>query len=211
MSHIEQLADDIHRDGYSVIDHFLTETHYDQLRQLAQITNNFGQFKSARIGRHVDTIRNEDIRKDKILWLEDSVPHEARESFLKTINQIATRLNRSLFLGIRGLETHFAIYQPGDFYRKHVDQFSSNKDRVISYVYYLNHNWQPEYGGELKLYNLKQQMIKKVLPIGNRLICFTSDLPHEVCETQKTRYSIAGWLKTTNPSIEIKQTTLTDV
>ena len=50
-------------------------------------------------------------------------------------------LNRALFLSLKDYETHFAIYPPGTFYEKHVDQFQSSGARKISFAFYLNENW----------------------------------------------------------------------
>jgi SM-20-related protein len=84
---------------------------------------------------------------------------------------------------------------PNGFYKKHVDQFATTKDRRISCVYYLNENWQPDFGGELTLYNTQDELLTHVQPLGNRFVCFNSDMPHEVCTAYQTRYSIAAWLK----------------
>lgn len=109
-------------------------------------------------------------------------------------------LNHALYLSLHEFETHFAIYQPGSFYKKHVDQFQSTKNRKISCVYYLNEQWQPSFGGKLNLYSPQDELLSEVIPLGNRLICFNSELPHEVELTHCTRYSIAGWMKTRTPS-----------
>ena len=42
----------------------------------------------------------------------------------------------------------------------------------------------------------QDELIQDITPCGNRFICFKSELPHEVCLTLQTRYSIAGWMKT---------------
>ncbi|MBI2785834.1 MAG: 2OG-Fe(II) oxygenase, partial [Legionella longbeachae] len=81
------------------------------------------------------------------------------------------------------------------------DQFASQKTRKISCVYYLNSNWQLEFGGELKIYDEEGQLLQNVLPIENRFICFSSELPHEVCLTHQPRYSITGWMKTRSLSL----------
>jgi SM-20-related protein len=96
---------------------------------------------------------------------------------------------------------HFAVYAPGSFYKRHVDQFATTKTRKISCVYYLNEKWLEEYQGELTLYDKENNLLQNVLPIGNRLICFNSELPHEVNPTLQTRYSITTWMKTRNDNL----------
>ena len=77
----------------------------------------------------------------------------------------------------------------------HYQNLCKNLDRRISCVYYLNHNWQPEHGGELILYHKDNQLHTTIQPYGNRLVCFNSDLPHEVSTSHRMRYSIAAWFK----------------
>jgi len=87
------------------------------------------------------------------------------------------------------------VYEPGAFYRKHIDQFRHNKDRKVSCVYYLNLDWQEKDGGQLCLYDENENCLQSLFPLANRLVFFRSDLLHEVCITYRTRYSIASWLK----------------
>ncbi|STY30768.1 2OG-Fe(II) oxygenase [Legionella wadsworthii] len=180
--------------GFSIIDGFLQPSQCQLLRDTAQVLYEQGLFRGAKIGLNLQ--KNESIRTDKILWLEDYENNPAIRIFLEKINYLAQILNQSLFLGVHEFETHFAAYQPGTYYKKHVDQFASQKTRKISCVYYLNKKWKTEFGGELKIYNTEDQFIESVLPLENRFICFKSDLPHEVCMTHQPRYSITGWMKT---------------
>lgn len=154
-----------------------------------------GLFKNAKIGLKNHAELNANIRTDAILWLEEQSADPAIEAYLQATQNLAQALNQSLFLGLFTFETHFAVYEPGSYYKKHVDQFAATKDRKISCVYYLNNEWHDSFGGELILYNKEQQIINKVKPQGNRFVCFNSELPHEVCQTQERRYSITGWMK----------------
>ncbi|MGC1182429.1 2OG-Fe(II) oxygenase [Legionella sp.] len=181
--------------GFSIIDNFLQQKQCQALRATAQDLYDQGLFRSAKIGLG-GSHKNEAIRSDKILWLEENETNPLTHSFLAQVTHLAQLFNHSLFLSLNELETHFANYQPGTYYKKHIDQFATQKTRKISFVYYLNKNWQEEYGGELKLYNQEEQLIQRVVPQENRFICFKSDLPHEVCITHQPRYSITGWMKT---------------
>ena len=105
-------------------------------------------------------------------------------------------LNRELFLGLSYYESHFAIYDKGDFYEKHLDAFANSKNRVVTTVYYLNDNWKEGDGGELVLYNLNDEKIQTLNPIENTLVVFMSEkFPHEVLPVNKRRRSIAGWFR----------------
>ncbi|MCL9683261.1 2OG-Fe(II) oxygenase [Legionella maioricensis] len=194
------LTNDLCTHGFHIIDDFLELHHYQSLRKIAKEMQQNGLFKSARIGPIVHAQHNNKIRTDEICWLDENSAEPAVQAYLKQALHIAHILNHSLFLGLIEFETHFAAYQPGSFYKKHSDQFATKKTRKISCVYYLNEDWQEEFGGELKLYNQEDQLIQNVSPQANRFICFNSELPHEVCLTHQPRYSIAGWMKTRSMS-----------
>ena len=180
------------------MDDFLDMPHYQSLRKTVEKLHQDGLFKNAKIGLKVQSHQNNAIRTDEICWIDEASEEPAVHAYLKQTNQIANILNQTLYLGLIEFETHFAAYQEGTFYKKHVDQFATTKTRKISCVYYLNEDWQEDFGGELKLYDKEQKLIHNVLPQGNRFICFNSELPHEVCTTHKPRYSITGWMKTRN-------------
>ena len=191
----ELLIDNLCTQGFSIIDDFLESSSYHVLRELAHSLHQQGLFKNAKIGAKIQAQFNE-IRKDETYWLDEDSDSSAVQAYLQQTNALACTLNQSLFLSLTKFETHFAAYQPGSFYKKHVDQFTSTRTRKISCVYYLNDEWQETFGGELKLYNLNDELMATVYPQGNRFICFKSELPHEVCVTHNMRYSIAGWMKT---------------
>ena len=180
----------------AMIDNFLPEEYFQALGKKAEQSFKEGLFKKARVGQANNTAHHQTIRNDKILWLDQIPVCDALSAYHAKIQQISNMLNESFFLGLSDYEAHFAIYQPGDFYKKHVDQFHQTKERQISCVYYLNTDWNNSAGGELKIYHQDNTLLNTLMPTPNRLICFKSDLPHEVKPTLKERYSITGWLKT---------------
>ena len=192
----ELISHDLCTTGFHIIDGFLKAEQCLTLREHAQAMYDEGLFRNAKIGVNVTSQQNNTIRTDKISWLDEQENNPAIQAFLTQIKQVANILNQSLFLGLNEFETHFAAYQPGTYYRKHIDQFATQKTRKISCVYYLNKDWLDAYGGELMLYSKNEELIQRVLPQENRFICFNSELPHEVCITYQPRYSITGWMKT---------------
>lgn len=196
MSTENQLADEIYHPGFHIIDNFLDHHHYHALRTTIHTVHNNGYFRDAKIGHQAGAAHNARIRKDQIYWLDQTTDEQATLAYFGAVNKICTALNRALFLGLVEYEAHFAVYNPGTFYKKHVDQFATTKARRISCVYYLNDTWREADGGELILYDKTEQLLTTVQPLANRFICFNSDLPHEVCTTHQMRYSISGWLKT---------------
>ncbi|KTD74538.1 2OG-Fe(II) oxygenase [Legionella tucsonensis] len=192
----DQLVHKLCNQGFYIIDGFLEHSECQLLLTMAKELYEQGLFQGAKIGLKLELHKNEVIRTDEIFWLDEEEKNPAIQIFLERIQKLAQILNQSLFLGLYEFETHFATYQPGTYYKKHIDQFATQKTRKISCVYYLNKSWEAEFGGELKLYNIQDQLIETVLPLENRFICFNSELPHEVCITHQPRYSITGWMKT---------------
>jgi len=184
-----QITDALVNDGYIVIDNALE---LSLATQLAQTAKNITNYKQAGIS-HKSTL-DKNRRKDKIhwLWAEDAVTCK----YLEFATGLQNYLNRHLYLGIKYYESHFALYEKGDFYEKHLDAFKNSKNRVVTSVYYLNEEWQKENGGELVIYDKNDVQIKKVIPHINTLVIFMSEeFPHEVLPASVKRHSIAGWFR----------------
>ena len=105
-------------------------------------------------------------------------------------------LNSTCFTGIKSYEFHYALYEKGAFYKKHLDQFKTDNGRAFSMIIYLNESWKIEDGGELKIYQTTE--IQLIAPENQKCVFFKSnELEHEVLLTNVSRMSITGWLKTT--------------
>ena len=150
--------------------------------------------KAAGIGNVAKLTHNAEIRSDEIYWLDRNNNNEFENQFLDQMDAFVSYLNRSCYTGITGYEFHFALFDKGSFYRKHLDQFQNNSSRQFSMITYLNQNWQPEDGGELCIYD--DEKVQKVAPTNRKTVFFKSDeLVHEVLETNKARLSVTGWLR----------------
>lgn len=150
--------------------------------------------KAAGIGNVAKLTHNAEIRSDEIYWLDRNNNNEFENQFLDQMDAFVSYLNRSCYTGITGYEFHFALFEKGSFYRKHLDQFQNNSSRQFSMITYLNQNWQPEDGGELCIYD--DEKVQKVAPTNRKTVFFKSDeLVHEVLETNKARLSVTGWLR----------------
>ena len=150
--------------------------------------------KAAGIGNVAKLTHNAEIRSDEIYWLDRNNNNEFENQFLDQMDAFVSYLNRSCYTGITGYEFHFALFEKGSFYRKHLDQFQNNSSRQFSIITYLNQNWQPEDGGELCIYD--DEKVQKVAPTNRKTVFFKSDeLVHEVLETNKARLSVTGWLR----------------
>lgn len=177
---------------YFVWDNFVSTENVSRLIELADNDRQAGSFKKAGIGKQGLFQVDNSVRGDYIKWLDYQYPDPAVHEFLDAITTIKNYLNQTCYLGLKDFETHFAIYPENTFYKKHVDRFQQNAHRVLSFVLYLNQNWQEGDGGELALYLDNKTEI--VQPIAGRLLIFRSELEHEVLLSHKNRYSITGWM-----------------
>lgn len=187
---MNQLIDAIATHGYYIWDDFLSEQEVADLR--ACVPDNW---KKARIGRNEDVTRIESIRSDKIQWLKSDMGSPIA-SYLNKMDEIRQAVNRHLFLGLFEYESHFAKYDKGDCYKKHLDSFKGNANRRLTTVFYMNESWSEEDAGELVVYDLNDELVAKIPPRGGRLLVFLSEqFPHEVLPTNAERFSIAGWFR----------------
>ena len=149
---------------------------------------------SAGIGNATIVVQDQLIRKDVIYWLDRSHNDDVENQFFKLMDCFVLHLNTTCFTGITSYEFHYALYEKGSFYKKHIDQFQQNGQRAFSMILYLNENWQENDGGELRIYHLDHR--QNISPSGGKSVFFKSnELAHEVLLTHVPRMSITGWFK----------------
>lgn len=176
-------------------DFFLPETIAGLRDNMTQL-HKAGKMDYAGIGNKQDFQKNSLIRGDKINWIVYQSQNPYEEVYQKKVGRFIDYLNKTCFTSIKSAESHYAHYEVGGFYKKHIDQFKSEKGRKFSIVLYLNENWKQEDGGMLSIYPQKSEQ-KDILPLGGRLVFFRSDeMEHEVHPSStRQRCSIACWLK----------------
>lgn len=195
---LDQLAAGLTHTGWMSLDvrERLGDELITALRQEVTTLHLTEAMKAAGIGRGADHMRDRSVRRDRIAWLQGlTVPQATLFDFLEDIRN---GLNARLFLGLRRFEAHYATYEPGDFYRKHIDSFAGRASRVVSLVLYLNEDWAAEDGGMLQVFNRDNhdEIVGRVLPEAGRMALFMSEeTPHEVMTAQRTRYSLACWFR----------------
>lgn len=189
-----EIIDALVDNAYVIIPNALDSKLPSELKAFAQNQKNFTQAKISNTSKtHLDSTK----RCDKTLWMnEDS---DVQSKYLDFANELQNHLNRELYLGINYYESHFSVYDEGDFYERHLDAFKGSKNRIVTTVYYLNEEWNEKDGGELIIYDEEDKIIQKVTPQGNTLVVFLSDkFEHEVLAAKKKRFSIAGWFRINN-------------
>ncbi|WP_205635399.1 2OG-Fe(II) oxygenase [Flavivirga aquatica] len=128
--------------------------------------------------------------------MEEQSKNKYETLYLNKIWWFINHLNKTCFTSIKTFESHYANYEQGSFYKRHLDQFKNEKGRKYSIVLYLNQNWKDEDDGKLSLYPLNRAQ-KNISPLEGRMVFFRSDkMEHEVHPSlTRERRSIAGWLK----------------
>ncbi len=194
---IENICDAIADKNWSVTDGIFSEDFLNDLIREVSEQWEEGEFRKAGIGTGASLTVRPEIRSDRVLWLDPDDLSALQKKYTNFIDQLRQSLNRSFYLSAKEFEGHFAVYPAGSFYKKHLDQFSGVKHRVITCILYLNEAWKTEDGGELRIYN-EDETSTHILPQKGRFICFRSDaVYHEVLPTtNRERFSLTGWIRT---------------
>lgn len=187
------LIDSYLNNNVGIAPEFLTNALSSGLRQnIMQLQKN-GQMKAGGIGNAENDL-NQKTRTDSICWLSKSSNNVFETEFLLLAEDFIAHLNRTCYTGINAYEFHYAVYEPGSYYKRHKDQFKNDNSRKYSLVTYLNENWVEEDGGGLQLY--EHENTAPILPQAQTAVLFKSDeTEHAVLVTSRSRLSISGWLK----------------
>ncbi len=177
-----------------ICNHFISADLANKLRLHLQELHDNDSLHQAEIGQQLVQQKNILIRKDKIFWIDRKHHHPVEDEFLDMIDALILYLNITCFAGILDYEFHYAWFDKGSFYKKHLDQFHANTSRKYSFIIYLNKHWKKQDGGELKIYDVDG--ISLIEPTNAKSVFFQSnEIPHEVLFSNEIRMSITGWFK----------------
>lgn len=177
-----------------IADNFLSESLATHLKQNLEALFGNKQMKPAGTGAFENVAHDKLFRSDMIYWLDREHDDIHENSFFDLMDAFVLYLNATCYTGIKSYEFHYALYEPGSFYKKHIDQFQTNDSRKYSMIMYLNQDWEQKDGGELCIHH--QSGLQNISPKSGKTVFFQSnELEHEVLVTNKPRMSITGWLK----------------
>lgn len=189
----DRLIEAVESRGVFVAEQAIDSALIETLRALAEAQES--EFKRAGIGVQSGHQLNSEIRRDQTKWWELGELSDAEARVFARFERIKQICNREFFLGLDSFEGHYAIYEPGAFYKTHLDRFKKEDARTLSIVLFLNPQWRSEQGGALRVTD-RQGVVQEILPEAGTLVVFLSDqIPHEVCVTHRKRFSVAGWWK----------------
>ena len=185
--------------GWALMPGYLDREEAKRLSAECQQANAAGGFRPAGVGIGFNLQVRDDIRSDQVMWLQTEAGSAEQGIYLAKLELLRLALNERLYLGLFSYEGHFAIYAEGAFYKPHLDRHSGTSARVVTTILYLNADWMPGDGGELKLWTTagdKAGTFILIEPKMGTLVCFMSgDFWHEVLPTVKTRMSVTGWFR----------------
>lgn len=191
---LDLIAEQLDRKGIAIIDGLLPVEVLQTLLADAERLQNAEGFHPANIGRGTAEQRISEVRGDGILWLEKETLTPAQQHYFDFLESLREHLSSYFRMALPRFECHLASYPVGSFYTRHVDQFQGSNSRIFSVILYLNEDWKTENGGQLRVYI--DGGAEDILPQMGRFVCFRSDLiEHEVLRTERTRFSITGWLR----------------
>ena len=142
----ELLIEGLLNNEYGVCDNFFTPEEISGLRENLQTYHQAGQMYPAGVGKNFDFQKNAEIRGDVIYWIDEDSKNAVEALFIEKIERFIAYLNATCYTGINDSEFHYAYYEPKSFYKRHLDQFKSDRGRRFSMVLYLNDNWLEEDG-----------------------------------------------------------------
>jgi SM-20-related protein len=190
----ETLAQELAERGWTVVEDFVAPEAVTALRREAAEFVEAQRFRDAGVGRADAHQVRTNVRSDRICWLDAEALTPAQSVYWEAAESLRSALNRELFLSLASFEAHYAIYDPGTFYSKHVDRFKSSDERMISSSLYLNPDWVEADGGQLRLYDDAGHT--DILPRAGVCVLFRSDtVPHEVLPATRPRFSLTGWFR----------------
>ncbi len=193
---IVEIADALAATGLHFLENALPNPRIARWRARALALHREGALQPARVGRAQGRKIAPHVRSDTIAWLDAQSENADDLDALDFVGTLRRGINERLYLSLDHAECHFALYPPGGHYTKHLDRHRDNDARVISFVFYLNEAWQTEWGGQLKIFDNKDNLLRVVEPRGGTLVLFRSEqFPHEVIACSQNRISLTGWLR----------------
>ncbi len=181
-------------DKVGIAENFLSTVLATSLKENLKLLNLENKLRLAGIGNDLLINQDKKIRGDRVYWIDRKHKNIHENKFLDLIDLFVLHLNSTCYTGITGYEFHYAYYETGSFYKKHMDQFKNNDSRQYTMIFYLNEDWELKDGGELCIHHAEK--LQNISPQNGKSVFFRSnEVLHEVLTTNKDRFSITGWFK----------------
>lgn len=194
---LDRIADGLAGPGWIVLENVMPAEQCAALAEEIRAGFAAGDFHRAGVGKSGELQVVSEVRGDHVHWLEHASAAPLQRQWLGWLDELSCGLNRALYLGLQEFEGHAAIYPPGSFYKKHLDQFRGTSERSVTAILYLNPDWQPADGGQLRLYlDEACSEYRDIAPRAGTLVVFlAARFYHEVLTAHSERIAVTGWFK----------------
>lgn len=163
-------------------------------RDVLDAWNEDGVLTPAGVGRDAE---HRGIRGDLTTWVEPGGPAPLA-ALHHVFEQLRSELSYELRLGLQRFSVQAARYGAGAGYKRHLDAFRGDPSRILTAIVYLNPDWQPADGGQLRAWVPEGPV--DVEPQLGRLLLFRSDaVPHAVLPAHAPRFAVTAWYRGAEP------------
>lgn len=195
----EMIAEELGRTGLCICPDFLSQQTLRETQADFNLIHDANEFYRAGTGQGEQKQVRDLVRRDEIHWLDRKAQTPSQTVLWEKLDSLMPAFNRFLYLGLGELQGHYASYAEGGYYRRHLDCFKNDNSRIVSVILYLNKDWRPSDGGELRIHHTDKTYVD-VAPIGGTMLCFLSrEIEHEVLLCHSPRMSFAGWFTNCPP------------
>lgn len=193
MTPLSEIAEQLGQRGIIVCLDFLAPEQWREVRRDLLELHAAGQFRRAGVGHGATWGVRDEVRRDEIFWLDPNRSSNPQSFLWSQFEALQTAFNRTLFMGLKDFQAHYAVYPEGGFYDRHLDASISASRRRVSLILYLNDSWREGDGGELRIHQTNSTYLD-IAPKAGTLVCFLSqEIEHEVLPSYKKRLSCTGW------------------
>ncbi len=149
-----------------------------------------------------DVVRAGVMRPDLTLFLDDADLPPGLVPVVTALKSLQHSLRDDAWLNLPRVELQLAYYPPGSLgYARHLDAVRGAKvtgHRRITAIIYLNADWGPDDGGELRLWldggPGAAASVTDIAPHLGRLLVFRSEkIEHAVMPCGRGRFALTAW------------------
>ena len=192
---------------FRVLTDFLDDASVEDLLQLA--VSREADFAPTRVGMLETAMINPEIRTSLMLRSRAELA-KVFDARLRALAPAMVTDMRLTAFEVSGVELELVAHGDGAFYKRHIDTRTggdTKSQRVLSGVYYFNHQPKAFSGGALRLYALGDDaQYVDIEPLHNSLLVFPSWAPHEVMPVSRpslafidSRFAVNCWMHRKTP------------